>query len=192
VAKENGITLALVEQHPGTAGRSHDERQIARVGDLSRKYEGVLLRYFMRRGISHSDAQDLSQEVFFRLARQDALGEVHSIESYLFAAAANVARDLFRRSRVRNDHPPTAFVDEVQITADFTPERSMASRQELDLVLAALNEMPERMRTVFILARLENMPRAEIGSRLGISKSLVEKIITQATACLAERRRRVT
>jgi DNA-directed RNA polymerase specialized sigma24 family protein len=48
------------------------------------------------------------------------------------------------------------------------------------------------MRTIFILARLEDMPRAEIAMRLGVSKSTVEQAITRATACLADRRRRVT
>jgi DNA-directed RNA polymerase specialized sigma24 family protein len=47
------------------------------------------------------------------------------------------------------------------------------------------------MRNIFILARLENLPRAEIAQRLGISKSLVEQQITLATACLADRRRRI-
>jgi RNA polymerase sigma-70 factor (ECF subfamily) len=180
------LALGLVKQHSG-----HQNEGSVAVDDLSRKYQSVLLRYFMRRGIQHSDAQDLAQDVFYRLARQGALNDVDRVENYLFAAAANVARDLFRRSKVRRDNPATAFVEQLQLTADFSPERSLASRQELDRVLAALNEMPDRMRTVFILARLEDVPRAEIAARLRISKSLVEKIITQATACLADRRSRV-
>jgi DNA-directed RNA polymerase specialized sigma24 family protein len=48
------------------------------------------------------------------------------------------------------------------------------------------------MRNIFILARLEHMPRAEIAARLGISKRLVEQQITLATACLADRRRKLT
>jgi RNA polymerase sigma-70 factor (ECF subfamily) len=191
-AFEGGWALALVEQHPEPAERGPDARLFVSVDELSRKYRAVLLRYFMRRGIQHSDAQDLAQDVFYRLARHEALGEVDSVENYLFAAAANVARDLFRRSKVRSDHPPSSYVEDLQVTEDFTPERRMAGRQELDCVLAALNEMPERMRTIFILARLENMPRAEIAARLGVSKRTVEQSITQATACLAERRRRVT
>lgn len=146
----------------------------------------------MRRGIQHSDAQDLAQDVFLRMARHGALQNVDSVENYLFTAAANVARDLFRRNKVRSDNPVTGFVEGVQITEDFSPERQLASRQELDCVLAALNEMPERMRTIFILARLENMPRSEIADRLGVSKRTVEQAITRATACLADRRRRVT
>lgn len=131
------------------------------------------------------------QEVFYRLARQ-SLDEVGSLESYLFVTAGNVARDQLRRNKVRRDHPLSGLVQELQITGEFSPEREIGSRQELDCVLAALNEMPERMRTIFILARLENLPRTEIAVRLGVSKSTVEQSITQATACLADRRRRVT
>jgi RNA polymerase sigma-70 factor (ECF subfamily) len=161
------------------------------VDDLSRKYQAVLLRYFQRRGFQHSDAQDLAQEVFYRLARQP-LNDVESVESYLFVTAGNVARDLFRRNKVRRDNPASGFIEDFQVTEEFSPERQLGSRQELECVLAALNEMPERMRTIFILARLENLPRGEIASRLGVSKSTVEQSITKATACLADRRRRVT
>ena len=159
---------------------------------LSRRYSAVLTRYFLRRGIALSDAQDLAQEVFVRLARRNSPGNVESVESYLFATAANVARDMYRRAKVRTDHPAADFVEAVQITEQFSPEREVSGRQQLDCILKALNEMPERMRTIFILARLENMPRAAIAARLGISKRTVEQNITLATACLAERRRRIT
>lgn len=180
--------MASVEQqHP-----DGNERGFVSVDELSRKYHAVLIRYFQRRGISHSDAQELAQDVFCRLVRQGSLDDVASVESYLFATAANVARDLFRRNKVRSDYPATGFVEAVQVTDQFSPEREIAGRQELDCILAALNEMPERMRTIFILARLEDMPRSEIAARLGVSKSTVEQSITRATACLADRRKRIT
>lgn len=162
------------------------------VEELSRRYNVALLRYFVRRGIAQHDAQDLVQDVFTRLSRRDAFDNVGSVEGYLFATAANIAFDFFRRSKVRRDNPASEFVEAVQRTEDFSPERLLEGRQELSCVLAALNEMPERMRNIFILARLENLPRAEIAQRLGMSKSLVEQQITLATACLADRRRRIT
>jgi RNA polymerase sigma-70 factor (ECF subfamily) len=177
--------LASVEQ-------KHLETGSVSVDELSRRYHAVLMRYFQRRAIQRADAEDLVQEVFFRLTRQPNLDDVGSVESYLFVTAANVARDMFRRERVRFGNPASSFVESVQITESFAPERELAGRQELEFVLAALNEMPERMRTIFILARLEDMPRAEIAARLGVSKSTVEQSITRATACLADRRRRVT
>ncbi len=162
------------------------------VEDLSRRYHAVLLRYFVRRRIAPQEAQDLVQEVFAKLAKGRSLDHVASAEGLLFATAASVALDFFRHNKVRGDHPASAYVDELQRTAEFSPERILGSRQELACVVAALNEMPERMRNIFILARLENLPRAEIAVRLGVSKRTVEDQITQATACLADRRRRVT
>jgi RNA polymerase sigma-70 factor (ECF subfamily) len=161
------------------------------VEELSRRYNIVLLRYFVRRGIPQQDAQDLVQDVFVRLSRQEAFDHVGSVEGYLFATAANIAFDFFRRNKVRANNPAIGFVEAVQRVEDFSPERLLEGRQELTCVIAALNEMPERMRNIFILARLENLPRAEIAQRLGISKSLVEQQITLATACLADRRRRI-
>lgn len=162
------------------------------VEDLSRRYHAVLLRYFAKRGIASQEAQDLVQEVFAKLAKGRSLDNVASAEGLLFATAASVALDFFRYCKVRSDHPAAGFVEEIQCTEDFSPERVLGSRQELVCIVAALNEMPERMRNIFILARLENLPRAEIAARLGVSKRTVEDQITQATACLADRRRRVT
>lgn len=162
------------------------------VDALSRRYHAVLLRYFARRGIDGTDAQDLAQEVFLRLSRRDALAGVSSIDGYLFATAANTALDFFRHRKVRTSNPAEGFYEAVQRTEEFTPERLAEGRQELAFIVAALNEMPERMRNIFILARLENLERSEIAARLGISKRLVEQQITLATACLIDRRRRVT
>src|SRR5262245_29222341 len=159
---------------------------------LSRRYHAVLLRYFARRVFDHQDAQDLAQEVFAKLSRHPALENVVSGEAYLFTTAANVAYDFFRSRKVRADHPADGFYETVQRSDDASPERLLGSLQELTCIVAALNEMPERMRNIFILARLENLPRSEIARRLGISKSSVEQQITLATACLAERRRRIT
>lgn len=148
----------------------------------------MLLRYFARRGIAPADAQDLAQDVFLRLAKRGGLDGVASVEGFLFAVAANAVVDFARRRKVRSDHPASGFVDDLQLTGDFSPERTLEARQELAFIVSVLNEMPERMRNIIILARLENLPRAEIAARLGMSKRSVELQITQATAYLAERR----
>ena len=162
------------------------------VKDLSLSYGEVLQRYFARRGVPASDARDLVQEVFARLLEKDGLENVAHADRYLFVTAANLARDYFRYQQVRIAHPVADFSERVHPLNDFDPERVIGGRQELDVLLTALNEMPERMRNIFILARLENFPRSEIAQQLGISKRTVEAQITLATACLAELRRRMT
>jgi RNA polymerase sigma-70 factor (ECF subfamily) len=161
------------------------------IGALSRRYRAVLLRYFARRNIATSDAQDLAQEVFLRLSVRDALEGVERIEGYLFAVAANIAADFFRHARVRAAEANKEHLEAIHRGEEFTPERLLAGQQELAGIVAALNEMPERMRTIFTLARFENIDRGEIARRLGISKRLVEQQITLATACLIDRRERM-
>lgn len=176
----------------GNGSPSVDRNAPETVERLWRQYNGILVRYFKRRGIDGSDAQDLAQAVFERLSKQDALANVERTDAYLFAAAANALTEFYRRRSVRTKHPPESFYEALQRTEEFTPERILAERQELNLVLATLKEMPERMRHIFVLARLESMPRAEIAQRLGVSKRLVEQQITLATAWLAERRKKLT
>ena len=159
---------------------------------LTRRYRGVLVRYFRRRGIDANDAADLVQEVFVRLSRENVLARVQHIEGYLFGAAANVATDYFRRRKVRLAYPVEDHTEAMHRSEEFSPDRLAEGRQELELIVAALNELPERMRNIFILARLENMQRAEIAARLGISKRLVEQQIALATACLADCRKRLS
>lgn len=162
------------------------------VDQLSRRYHAVLVRYFSRRGIDLADAQDLAQSVFERLSRPGVRERIGRVEGYLFSIAANLAVEYFRYRRVRSAHPMADFVATVQRSEEFTPERLFEGRQELDLVVEALNELPERMRHIFVLVRLENLSHAEVAARLGISKRLVQYEVARAAACLADRRRRVT
>ncbi|MBY8824914.1 RNA polymerase sigma factor [Sphingomonas colocasiae] len=159
---------------------------------LARRYQGVLLRYFARRGFTVSEAQDLSQEVFVQLTRPEVVERITEPEAYLFTIAGNLCHDHYRRKAIRQAHPPEDFYENFHCSAEFAPDRLIEGREELDLIIKILREMPERMRNVFVLARLENVPRAEIALRLGMSKRTIEQDLALATAFLAARRRRAT
>lgn len=158
--------------------------------ELSARYATALARYFFRRGVHETDCDDLVQELFARLCRPDALAGVQRADAYLFEMAANLAYDYHRRSAVRRSNPVSEHYDAVHRAADFSPDRIAEGREELALITRSLAELPERTRNVFVLARLENMPRAEIAARLGIAKRTVEKLITTAAAHIALSRRR--
>ncbi|OJY50457.1 MAG: hypothetical protein BGP17_18575 [Sphingomonas sp. 67-41] len=158
------------------------------VDDLARRYRSTLLRYFQRRGVAPLDAEDAVQEVFVRLSQRKALADdVHQPESYIFATAANVATDLHRRATVRANDRHELFDDVLHAPLDLDPETICAGREALRAVVVALKELPERTRTIFILARLEQMKQAEIARRLGVSLNTVEKHLHRAVAYLGER-----
>src|SRR3546814_18012524 len=68
---------------------------------------------------------------------------------------------------------------------DRSPERVLLGQDALQQVLAALAELNERTRDIYILFRLENIRQREIASLYGISQSTVEKEVMRATLHLA-------
>lgn len=64
------------------------------------------------------------------------------------------------------------------------PEQVMMARQDLDAVLDTLETLPQKCRQVFIMHRLHGKPHTQIAAELGITRSMVEKHIMEATARL--------
>lgn len=155
---------------------------------LARQHRRALLGYFRRKGFSPPDDEDAVQEVLIRLSSRKGLAtQVGQMEGYLFAAAANVATDLRRRGQVRAEGRHQEYDEAQHAESDHSPEDILQGRETLAIVVLALKELPERTRTIFILARLEHMRQAEIARRLAISLNAVEKHIHKAVAYLAAR-----
>lgn len=159
----------------------------AAVAALSRDFRLPLRRYFTRRRLSGADAEDAVQEVFVRLSRRQGLADMENVAGYLFETAASVLIDHQRRPRQKRALSHESYDEAVHAIAVLGPDRVLEGRESLKRVLVGLLELPERTRQAFILARLEGMRHAEIGRRLGVSVSAVEKHIVKAHAHLARR-----
>lgn len=153
---------------------------------LSVAFRPALIRYFARRTGNHAEAEDLTQEVFIRLAGTD-MPEVRSRDSYIFATASNLLRDRARRDRVRAD-----YREDVQRMPELgldplDPHRVAEGHAMLRELHAGLAELPERMRRFFTLYRIENVPKKTIAAAFGVSESTVEKEVIKAMAILIDR-----
>ena len=154
---------------------------------LARGHHSSLLRYFKKRGVREEDAEDAVQEVFVRLSRRQGLSEIERIEGYLFETAANVAIDVQRHNRVRRFESHVVYDDSHHGRPECSSEAVFEGQEAIEQLLLGLRELPDRTRTIFILARLEHMKQSEIAQRLGISVSAVEKQLTKGLAYLAQR-----
>ena len=70
---------------------------------------------------------------------------------------------------------------------DRDPERVLLARESYAEVLAALDELGQRTRDIYVLFRLESMKQKEIAALFGIARSTVEKEVMKATLHLALR-----
>jgi RNA polymerase sigma factor (sigma-70 family) len=139
--------------------------------DLDRRYRVPLMRYFTKRIREAYDVDDLVQEVFIRLVRHAEIESVQQIDSYVFQTAANVILDRARRQITRHHHQHHELKETDLPADDLSPERMLLGQQQLDQAIAALQELPENTRNVFMLRRYEGMRFEEIAAHLNMSAS---------------------
>jgi RNA polymerase sigma factor (sigma-70 family) len=176
---------------PDTSATWDDTRPLERaaVAALSLRFRPALLGYFRRRVKDAAEAEDLTQEVFLRMLRRGDVAHLGDVRAYLFETASSVLIDRARRGTVRHVGDHERFDPKEHVGETIPVERLFIGRESLNRAAIAILELPERTRTIFVLRRLEGMRYADIGRRLGISVSAVEKHMVRAMAHLTERMR---
>ncbi len=155
---------------------------------LAKEHHGEFMR-FLRRRVSGGAvaAEDVAQEAYIRVLQYEGSRTIRSPYYLLLRVAMNVMKDLHRAERVRrsNRHQWLGGLNLASESPD--PERAAVHAEELDLVLAAIEELTPRCREVFLLHRLSHSAYPQIARDFGISVKMVEKHISTALARCAER-----
>ena len=134
----------------------------------------------------------LVHEVWLRLQRDPTIsGPVQNPQAYLVRMGINLAIDV---QRSQSKLMSTEEVEELmQALPDPAPGPAELAelRSEMDVLMAALAEMPARRREVVLLVRLEGWPQKEVARHLAISLRTVESELKAAQEFCAERLDRV-
>ena len=144
------------------------------------------MAYFLRRTQNHAEAEDLTQEVFIRLANRTTQ-DVEYGSAYVFQVASNLLKDRSRRYRTKLDYRSTIGAIEAHYVDPLDPFRVAAAKDSIAQMCAALGELNEVTKNVFVLYRLEGMNKAVIADAFGLSVSSIDKHITKATVFLTKR-----
>jgi RNA polymerase sigma factor (sigma-70 family) len=133
------------------------------------------LRNFIRRRVSDSgEAEDILQDVLFEFVQAYRLPEpVEQVGAWLFRVARNRIIDRFRKKR-EVQLPETAGEDgdeywlgDVLPSQDAGPEAAYARGVLVDVLNAALDELPKAQRDVFIAHELEGRSFKELAAESG-------------------------
>jgi RNA polymerase sigma factor (sigma-70 family) len=147
----------------------------------------ALVRFFRRRRTAPGEAEDLAQDVIVSTLARSSWTSPEQAKGYVFRAAINRWRDR-RRRQISHGTQIEWNEDSARTTGEVSsPERVLIVEDELLRVVAALQELSERTRDVFMLHRLEHMTYPEIARSLSISVSAVEKHVIKALAHLCGR-----
>jgi len=149
-------------------------------------HAGALQVFFRRRIRERRDALDLTQEVYLRLLRTAEGKPINNPEAYLFTVANNLVKErhvMQRRSNQRVELSDPAVVNTLKAEA-MAAELQMESQLDAEIrsrcLRAVLPELPPRSRLAIVLAFEEDLSHQEIACRLGVSKTMVHKILSQA------------
>lgn len=119
------------------------------------------------------------QEAFTRFAGVASTVMPERPAAYLQRIATNLLIDRARRP------PLWTELIEAEIAVRPEQEDAIAATDTLAIYRRALDEMPDRTRTVFLLHRVNELPYREIGTRLGISIPAVQKHVARALERIA-------
>lgn len=183
------LACAREETKIDQQARSLTEQETAARHALDVRYRASLTRFFSRRVPDAAEVDDMVQDVFERLLKRGRVAELElqQIGGYVFSIASSVIADRLRRRQVRHAGEHDPFDSRKHGDVDFSPEDVLLGRERLARASAALLELPERTRTIFVLRRLEGMKYLDIAARLSISRSAVEKHMERAIAHLNAR-----
>lgn len=153
--------------------------RISALDELDRRLRPALMAFFVRRVRNHAEAEDLTQEVFARLA-QGTSGPVESADAYVFQVAANLIRDRARREKVRADYREAKSLEDYLGLDPLDPGRILAGRLSLERLAAGIAGLPEKTRRIFVLYRIENVDKATIAAGYGLTVRAIEQHIQKA------------
>lgn len=177
----------------------------ARTGDLPAfeelvaRYQGRVFGLARRILASQHDAEDVTQQTFLSiLEHMDGFREESSVSTWVLRIAANFALKTLRKRRTL----PTVPLDAADGNGDSYaamphPEfiarwrdgpDQLAQRAEVRRLLdAALDEIDEKYRVVFLLRDVEELSTRETADALGLSEANVKVRLLRARLMLRER-----
>ena len=161
--------------------------------------EQARLRQFIRKRVSDDgEAEDILQEVFYEfVAAYRLMKPVEQVGAWLFRVARNRIIDLFRGKRpvvLGNDSVPateegeTRQWEDLLPSPDAGPEAAFARRVLLEELDAALEELPEEQRAVFVAHEMEGRSFKEISEVTGVG---VNTLLSRKRYAVLQLRRRL-
>src|SRR5712671_7562252 len=141
--------------------------------------EQLRLRNFIRRRVPDPlDAEDILQDVFYKLVEANRLlMPIDHVTGWLFRVARNRITDLFRKqktesfsdSSVEDEQGELLRLEDLLPSPDAGPEALYVRRVLLDELELAIEELPEEQREVFVAHEVEGRSFAEMAAESGVS-----------------------
>jgi RNA polymerase sigma-70 factor (ECF subfamily) len=161
---------------------------------LLRKYRTPVVNFLYRMVRDAAAAEDLAQEVFFRVYR--ARGQyvpTAKFTTWMFRIATNLALNSLRDGRYRQmevsiDHSSASYSGDGEseqpaleiADRQASIEVELIRRDRAELIRRAVESLPEKQRAAVLLHKYQEMDYDEIAGVLGCSESALKSLLFRA------------
>lgn len=122
-----------------------------------------LFNYVKKRVNNAADAEDLTQEVFYKFSKANN-DEVSSMKSWLYTIAKNTITDYYRKKKIMS------LPGDIEEIPHRHEEEEPTVVEELSkCIVEFILQLPEDYRTMMIMSELEEVPQKEIATKLNMN-----------------------
>ena len=161
-----------------TAGSTSMTEQDRQISEIFSEQQSRLRNFIRRRVPDASDAEDIMQEVFYELVEANRLlMPIEHVTGWLFRVARNRITDLFRKKKpelfgdaaAEDEDGELRQIEDLLPSPDAGPEALYLRSVLLDELEAALGELPDEQREVFVAHELEGRSFKELSVESGVN-----------------------
>jgi RNA polymerase sigma factor (sigma-70 family) len=177
--------------------------QDRKISEIFVEQRSRLQNFIRRRVADPRDAEDILQDVFFKLVEANRLlMPIDHVTGWLFRVARNRITDLFRKQKpetfsdtsLENEDGELLQIEDLLPSPDAGPEALYVRRVLLDELVLALNELPGDpfgQREVFIAHELEGRSFKELSAESGVNTNTLLSRKRYAVLHLRERLQKI-
>lgn len=151
--------------------------------EIYHRYKWVLFLHALKRVRDREQAKDIVQELFTTLWDKRADLDLKShLSGYLYTSVRNRIIKLFAHQQIASQYLVSlgTVIEENNCITDHKARQSSLAI----LIEKEINQLPEKMREVFLLSRKHHLSHKEIALELGIEESTVKRQISNALKVL--------
>lgn len=150
---------------------------------LYRKIYPALLLFAIRNAGEQHDflAEDCVQNAIFNAwKRKEQFDSIYTLKSFLYISIKNEIIGLHRKQKARE-----RYISQLENDLFFT--NSVIDKETQLLLFHAIQDLPEKERSIFELSFIEGLKNIEIAEKLDVSESTVKKVKAKALYILRQK-----
>jgi RNA polymerase sigma-70 factor (ECF subfamily) len=125
-------------------------------------------------------AEEVVSDVFFNIwVHRGTISKIESFKSYLFTSARNISLNYLQKEK----RMKTIWMEDVSVSLfidEICPESELIAEELRMAIAKAINNLPEKCKLIYSLAKIEQLKYKEIAKILDISVKTIDNQLTIA------------